>query len=107
MPEELGQIVGLERQQLITKLGCTVQKHAPLQVTKWSKIDKDDWESLLQMAKKMSAQNARNQAMQNTPHLTTTNSFTRNGVEMEQMVELQSQPIGQNEAPICEEEIYS
>ncbi|CAK9147086.1 unnamed protein product [Ilex paraguariensis] len=69
MPEELGRIVGLECQPLITELGCIVRKHAPLQVTKWAKIDKADRESLLQMAK--------------------------------------SHPVGENEAPVCEEEICS
>ncbi|CAK9180837.1 unnamed protein product [Ilex paraguariensis] len=141
MPEELGRIVGLECQPLITELGCIVRKHAPLQVTKWAKIDKADRESLLQMAKisafpkvtmqhpppcvpqedynyicsyfssdefkKRSAQNARNQPMQNTPHVIGTNSFAQMGVEMDQMVEIQSQPIGENKAPICEEEICS
>ncbi|CAK9171826.1 unnamed protein product [Ilex paraguariensis] len=33
------------------ELRCIVRKHAPLQVTKWAKIDKADRESLLQMAK--------------------------------------------------------
>ncbi|CAK9154454.1 unnamed protein product [Ilex paraguariensis] len=202
MPEELGRIVGLECQPLTTELGCIVRKHAPLQVTKWAKIDKADRESLLQMAKesfnlhdeqvkdltfaqmntqyrnhrhklhknyflphpttevtmqhpppgvpqedwnylcsyfssdefkKRSAQNARNRAMQNTPHVIGTKSFARMGVEMtaqtgevlgpielyrithysnkkhswEQMVELQSHPVGENEAPVCEEEICS
>ncbi|CAK9178212.1 unnamed protein product [Ilex paraguariensis] len=165
MPEELRQIVGLECQPLIKELGCIVRKHAPIQVTKWAKIDKADRESLLQMAKdeqachrkigiifvltfssdefkKRSAQNARDRAMQNTPHVTGTKSFARMGVEMtaqtgevlgpielykithysnkkhfwvndyvhhnyEQMVELQSQPIEENEAPVCEEEICS
>ncbi|CAK9149221.1 unnamed protein product [Ilex paraguariensis] len=90
--------------------------------------------------KKRSVQNARNRAMQNTPHVNGTKSFAWMGVEMtaqtgeevepielykithysnknhswvndrahhnyEQMVELQSQPVGENEAPVCEEEI--
>ncbi|CAK9149924.1 unnamed protein product [Ilex paraguariensis] len=74
MPEELGQIVGLECQALITKLGCIIRKHAPLQMTKWAKIDKDNGDSLVQMAK-------------------------------EQMVELQPQLVGEDEAPVCEEKI--
>ncbi|CAK9167834.1 unnamed protein product [Ilex paraguariensis] len=84
----------MEFQPLITELGCIVQKQAPLQVTKWAKIDKADRESLLQMAKKRSAQNARNRAMQNTPHVTGTKSLAR------------AQPVGENEAPVCEEEIF-
>ncbi|CAK9134834.1 unnamed protein product [Ilex paraguariensis] len=125
MPKELGRIVGLECQPLITKLGCIVWKHAPLQVTKWELfnlhdelvkditfaqmntqyqnhhhklhknyflphpttevamqhsppgVPQEDWNYLSSYFssdefKKMSAQNARNQAMQNTPNIAQT-----------------------------------
>ncbi|CAK9156291.1 unnamed protein product [Ilex paraguariensis] len=66
-------------------------------------VPQEDWNYLCSYFssnefKKRSAQNARIQAMQNTSHVTGTKSFARMGVEM---------PVGENEALVCEEEIFS
>ncbi|CAK9147746.1 unnamed protein product [Ilex paraguariensis] len=94
MPEELGRIVGLECQPLITELGCIVRKHAPLQVTKWAKIDKADRESLLQMAK--TAQTGEVLGPIELYRITHYSNKKRSWVNDRE-----------NEAPACEEEICS